>query len=50
MNTVQKAISGTLLIATIVVLTLPDRKTVEVLGAGFDGIRRLLGTAMTGKA
>lgn len=46
MSTVQKAISGLLLIGTITVLTLPERTTVGVIKAGADGIRGIAATFM----
>jgi len=50
MNTLQKAVSGVLLIGVITVLTLPDRKAVELGKTLFEGTRGILSTAMgTGK-
>jgi hypothetical protein len=49
-STLQKAITLTFGVALITVLTLPNRQTVPVANAVFNGSRGILATAMgTGK-
>lgn len=50
LNTASKIGLAVVGVAWATALLLPDRQTVPVVGAFFNGFRGLLGTAMTGKA